>query len=221
MVSKNPKNFEFKLGKQGFLLFAAGMSFLLFVVFIVGVMVGTHIDAYPEKIAQTLPAIIRRQLFHPTVTTENVVTVREGAKLSPTSEENNVVVPLPDPFTAKDDLSARPAGAEEKKAPPVDPEDTARTPQLPAAPDAPLAEAGGKYSVQVGSFKSQKAANSFCSKITALGFKPRVSKVKLPNKGEWFRVAVDGFSSRVEAQKAASVMAKNIKGVNGIVRSGK
>jgi hypothetical protein len=37
MVSKNPKNFEFKLGKQGLLLFVAGMSFLLLTVFIIGV----------------------------------------------------------------------------------------------------------------------------------------------------------------------------------------
>jgi len=221
MVTRNPKNFEFKLGKQGFLLFVGGMSLLLFAVFIIGVMVGVHIDAYPEKIAQSIPAIIRRQLSHPAATTSKVATVREEAKAPPVSEENNVVAPLPDPFVAKDDLPAGTAGAEEKKARvtvPTDPGDAARTLQTPAAADTPLPEAGGKYSVQVGSFKSQKVAKRFCSKITPLGFKPRVAMVELPNKGKWFRVIVEGFATHDEARQAADILAKNIKGVNGIVR---
>lgn len=225
MTTRNPKNFEFKLGKQGLLLFVAGMSLLLFVVFIIGVMVGAHIDAYPEKIAQSLPAIIRRQLSHPPVTNEKVATVREEEKVVPASEDNNVAAPLPEPFVTKDDSPAGAAGGEEKKARPTVPADSggdAGSLQAPAiAPDIPIAEAGGKYSVQVGSFKSQKAAERFFSKITPLGFKPRVEMVELPNKSSWFRVMVDGFASREEAQKAAGIMAKNIKGVNGIVRPGK
>ncbi len=227
MVSKNPKNFEFKMGKQGLLLFVAGMSLLLLTVFIIGVIVGAHIDAYPEKIAQSIPAIIRRQLSHPAVTTEKVATVREEAKVReearvpPGSEENNVVASLPDPFVAKDDLPAGTTGAEEKKARPTvpaDPGDAVTTPQPPAAADTPLPKAGGKYSVQVGSFKSQKVAKQFCNKITPLGFKPRVAMVELTSKGKWFRVVVDGFASHAEAQQAAGILAKNIKGVNGIVR---
>jgi cell division septation protein DedD len=226
MVSKNPKNFEFKLGKQGLLLFVAGMSFLLLTVFIIGVMVGAHIDAYPEKIAQSIPAIIRRQLSHPEVTIEKVATVREEAKVSPVSEENNVVAPLPDPFVAKDDLAvATTTGAEAKKAPltvPADPGAAVRTPQPPAAAsETPLPETGGKYSVQVGSFKTQKVAKQFSNKITPLGYKPRVAMVELSNKGKWFRVVVEGFASHAEAQQAADMLAKNIKGVSGIVRPGK
>jgi cell division septation protein DedD len=221
MVTRNPKNFEFKLGKQGFLLFVGGMSLLLFTVFIIGVLVGVHIDAYPEKIAQSIPAIIRRQLSHPAVTTEKMAPVREEAKASPVREENNVVAPLPDTFVAKDDLPAGTAGTEEKKARVTVPSvagEPVSTPQAPAVADTPLPEAGGKYSVQVGSFKSQKVAKRFCSKITPLGYKPRVAMVELRNKGKWFRVVVEGFASHDEARQAAGILAENIKGVTGIVR---
>ena len=221
MASRNPKNLEFKLGKQGLLLFVTGMSFLLFAVFIIGVMVGAHIDAYPEKIAQNIPAIIRRQLSRPAVTTGKAATVREEAKVPPASEENIVVAPLPEPFVPREDLPAGSTGVEEKKASrtvPADPGAAVRTPPPPAVAGTPLPEAGGKYSVQVVSFKSPKVAEQFCKKITPLGFKPRVMRVELPNKGKWFRVIVDGFASHDEAQHAAGMLAKNIKGVNCIVR---
>jgi cell division septation protein DedD len=223
MASRNPKNFEFRLGKQGLLLFAAGMSLLVFAVFIIGVMVGAHIDAYPEKIAQSIPAIIRRQLSHPAVTAEKAGTVREEAKILPASEENIIAAPLPEPFVPREDLPAGSTGAEEKKASrtvPTDPGTAVRTPPPPAASGTPLPEAAGKYSVQVVSFKSPKVAEQFCKKVTPLGFKPRVVMVQLPNKGKWFRVIVDGFASHDEAQQAAVMLAKNIKGVNCIVRPG-
>lgn len=222
MVTRNPKNFEFKLGKQGLLLFVSGMSLLLFAVFIIGVMVGVHIDAYPEKIAQSVPAIIRRQLSHPQAASETVTVVREEEKAAPAGEDGKVVVSPPNVPVTRDDLPVVAAGAVEKKTPSTAPAVTggdAATPQAPAAdPGTPLPEGGGKYSIQVGSFKNQKAANRFCSKITPLGFKPRVEMVELRNKGNWFRVMVDGFASRGEARQAADILAKNIKGVNCIVR---
>src|SRR5574340_60697 len=62
MASKNVKNFEFKLGKQALVLFVLGMSLLLLCVFILGIMVGKHIDAYPEMISQGIPAAIGKSL---------------------------------------------------------------------------------------------------------------------------------------------------------------
>jgi cell division protein FtsN len=222
MVTRNPKNFEFKLGKQGLLLFVGGMSILLFAGFIIGVMVGVHIDAYPEKIAQSIPAIIRRQLSHPVVTTEKAAPAREEAKTPPVNEETTVSAPPLAPVIAKSDLPAGNAATEEKKAPVTVPSGSVDAavpaPQTPAAADTPLPAAGGKYSVQVGSFKSQKAAKQFCSKITPLGLKPRVAMVELPNRGKWFRVLVEGFATRDEALQAAGTLEKNIKGVKGIVR---
>lgn len=73
MVSRNQKNFEFKLGKQGLLLFVSGMALLLFAVFIIGVAVGTHLDVYPEKIAGGIVGIFHRQETHIPVEKKMVV----------------------------------------------------------------------------------------------------------------------------------------------------
>ena len=229
MVTRNPKNFEFKLGKQGLLLFVAGMSFLLFAMFIFGVMVGVHIDAYPEKIAQSIPAIIRRQLSHPQVVNEKVTALGEEEKITPQREDGNVVAPPPDSLVTSGDLTAVAVGVGEKKPrlpAPVEPVVDAvagGSPQASAiAPNAAVhvapSVAGVKYSVQVGSFKSQEAAKRFSGKITALGFKTRVENVELRNKDRLLRVMVDGFASRSEALQAVGILAKKIKGVNGIIR---
>lgn len=62
MASRNARNFEFKLGKQALVLLILGMSFLLFSVFLFGVMVGKHIDAYPEMVSKGIPDMIRKKL---------------------------------------------------------------------------------------------------------------------------------------------------------------
>ncbi len=261
MAVNNPKNFEFKLGKQGLALFVAGMSFLLLMVFVLGVMVGVNIDAYPEKIARSLPDIIRRQLHRPpeasgptAAVTEEIVKAPPPAEQS--MEENSMAASLPEPFVGKDDLPPEAPGAQEKKtpltSPPAGPREAASTPPGPAAAGMektvakPLAGAvvgksdsgsiqpleykddaarpangEGKYSVQVASFKSRNKAKQFCDKIVPLGFKPRVAMIELPNKGQWFRVTVDGFPSREEAKKATVVLEKNIKGISGVIRPSK
>lgn len=119
MTSRNQKNFEFKLGKQGLLLFVAGMSLLLFAAFVVGVMVGIHIDAYPEKIAQSIPDIIRRQLHNPT-NAEKIPVGKDDLKSATPSEEIGATGTLP-PGLAPKPASPSPviSDTEEKKALPV------------------------------------------------------------------------------------------------------
>lgn len=209
MVTRNRKDLELRLGRQGILLFAVGMSLLLFAVFIFGIMVGIHIDAYPEKIAQFIPAIISRQLHRQPQIAEKTVMVREETKVPPEAKvkpEMNVppiagegvsAPPLPDPFVTKEDL---PKGADSKA-------DAGNSPP----------PAGRKYLVQVASFKSQNAAERFSDKIKPLGFVPRVAMVELPKKGKWFRVMIDGFASHDEAKNAIDVLDKNIKGLNSVV----
>src|SRR3990172_8932135 len=65
MPSRNQKNFEFRLGRQGLVFFILGMSVLIFLVFVFGVMVGVHIDAYPERIAGVVPEFVRGMLHRP------------------------------------------------------------------------------------------------------------------------------------------------------------
>ncbi len=96
--------------------------------------------------------------------------------------------------------------------------EAAKTPPEPREDGTAPSPTKGKFFVQVGSFKSRGKAKEFCNKITPLGFKPRVAVADLPNKGKWFRVMIDGFASREEAKRATAVLARNIKGVSGIIR---
>jgi hypothetical protein len=59
MAAKNTRSFEFRLGKIGLVLFIFGMSMLVFGSFLFGVRVGKLLEAYPDKIAGSYPAIIK------------------------------------------------------------------------------------------------------------------------------------------------------------------
>lgn len=61
MATKNRRAFELKLGKLGITLFVSGMSLLLFGMFLLGIVVGKHLDAYPERYSAGLAGIARER----------------------------------------------------------------------------------------------------------------------------------------------------------------
>ena len=63
MAAKNRRLFELRLGKLGLLLFICGMSLLLFSGFLIGVVVGKHMEAYPERYSSGLTELIRDRLL--------------------------------------------------------------------------------------------------------------------------------------------------------------
>ncbi len=63
MTLKNRRIFELRLGKLGLLLFVSGMSLLLFSSFLIGVIVGKHMEAYPERYSSGLTELIRDRLL--------------------------------------------------------------------------------------------------------------------------------------------------------------
>jgi cell division protein FtsN len=76
---------------------------------------------------------------------------------------------------------------------------------------------GGDFSVQVASLKEKNKAHQMNKVISALGFTPRIVETIVPGKGTWFRLVVDGFSSKALAQSAAQKIS-NKTGTNCIVR---
>ena len=193
------------------MLFAVGMSLLLFFVFIVGVMVGLHIDAYPEKIAG-LPDIIRKRLYNPAVNTEGINPGGEKTKIPLPGDAGNVV-PLPDSLSLKEEEPTAPLGLEEKKSSPF-----ASPSGKGKEDDAQPPKVGGGYLVQAGSFKNINKAKELSKKIISLGYKPRVATTEVAGKGKWSRVVIDGFETMEEAKKAAGLLSEKIKGLNCIVR---
>jgi cell division septation protein DedD len=75
----------------------------------------------------------------------------------------------------------------------------------------------GKFSVQVASLKEKISAAQLSKKLSTLGYKPRIVENNIPGKGKWFRVVVEGFSSKVNAQTAAEKISGKI-GVHGVVK---
>ena len=211
MTSRNLKNFEFRLGRRGIMLFAVGMSLLLFFVFIIGVMVGLHIDAYPEKIAG-LPDIIRKRLYNPAVNTGRINPGGEKTKIPLPGDAGNVV-PLPDSLPLEEEEPTAPPGLEEKKSSPA-----ASPSGKGKEDDTQPPKVGEKYFVQAGSFQNINKADELSNKIIPLGYKPRVATTEVPGKGKWSRVVIEGFETKEEAKKAAGVLSEKIKSVNCIVR---
>ncbi|MHB8769481.1 MAG: SPOR domain-containing protein [Syntrophales bacterium] len=59
MTVKNRRVFELRLGKVGLIVFIGVMSALLFSLFLFGVVVGKHMEAYPERYASGITEVIR------------------------------------------------------------------------------------------------------------------------------------------------------------------
>jgi cell division septation protein DedD len=74
----------------------------------------------------------------------------------------------------------------------------------PAAVVTPPSDAGGKFTVQVGSFNAESQANERISSLRAAGFDARSTAVEIPGRGRWHRVHVGRFGTREEAAKAAA-----------------
>ena len=64
MRPQRMKEFEFRLGKLGLVLFVIGISFLLFLTFVTGVMVGVNMEGNPDQISQGIPGILKQKVGH-------------------------------------------------------------------------------------------------------------------------------------------------------------
>ena len=114
---------------------------------------------------------------------------------SPAKEERAEVAPEtraaePVKAAASTPAPAEPARAEEKP--------------KPSTAAATAGEAGGKFTVQVGSFSVESQANERISSLRASGFDARSTAVQIPGRGTWYRVQVGRFREREEAAKAAA-----------------
>jgi cell division protein FtsN len=74
-----------------------------------------------------------------------------------------------------------------------------------------------KYQVQVVSYKEKEKAEQLRKKLAAQGFKPVISVTDLKDKGKWYRVTLDGYDKKEQAQKVAESVAGKVKGVNCVV----
>jgi cell division protein FtsN len=213
MTSKNVRTFELKLGKRALVLFIIGMSCILFVAFLFGVTVGKNIDTYPEKFSRGLPGMLVEKFGWSSHKAEtSVAGVAEGSK-EPAHVEGEVK------GGEEKKMPAIPSGVTEEKQPAVAAMKEQKPPPSPVAEHALSKPAPGKerYQIQVISLKDRAKADQFSKKLMPLGFKPKVVVIDLPGKGKWYRIIIEGFESREQAQKAVESMEKKVKGLNCVI----
>lgn len=68
--------------------------------------------------------------------------------------------------------------------------------QAPTASD----ELSGKYTIQLGSHRTLKEAESFAEAFRARGYNPIINQIEIKGKGTWYRVSLEAFNSQEEAK---------------------
>jgi len=91
-----------------------------------------------------------------------------------------------------------------------------------ASPEAAGAQSsaspGGRYGVQVASFRDRDRAGKVLKELESLGLSPVIDPVDLKSRGTWYRVRLPGFSSYEEAKEAAAAAEKRLTGTRCIIR---
>jgi cell division protein FtsN len=201
MPSQKSGDFEFKLGKFGLMVFTFGISLLLLFSFIFGVIVGKHIESYPEKIAIGIPKAIKEKITKK---------VDETMELKGDEKEEFEL-------TFYDTLPKKSEEEGLKEEPEKIP-----TPKVPSkAPVAKKAVPTESYLIQVASFKDEGRMERLKKRLSTMGYTPRVDKISLSSSGNWFRVKLEGFATFDEAATAATSIEKNIGGMKCLVTKGK
>jgi cell division septation protein DedD len=240
-MTKNVHRFEFRLGRTGLILFVAGVSVMIFGVFLLGVTVGKNIDAYPGKIARYLPERFISLIRPPTQPPDpDIVAEAERKPESPLDLTfyKTLGKRKADGQDGKDREPESPLlkrapekGAKELPPPPSAPLSVAVPVPAPASPaiqpkpssPAPTPQADApakseKFLVQVVAYQQKSKADALVKKIAAMGKPARMESTELPDKGKWYRVVMGEFSSRGDAQGAVDVLSKKIKGLNCVIR---
>lgn len=123
-------------------------------------------------------------------------------------------VPAPDAKPKKPDaLPQAPVALNQQKAAPVTP-----VPAPAASQKKETAPVHEKFLIQLVAYQQKSKADELAGKLKSLGYAPKVEVTNLPEKGKWFRVIMNGFQSREDAQKTADKISRSVKGLNCVVR---
>jgi len=218
-MSKNTRSFELKMGKSGLVLFLLGMGLFLFISFLLGVVVGRHLDTYPEKIA-SLPGRLVEGLgflrkppaatgrLEVEITPEPILPAASGEKTGDEGQARRQETVIPEELPKEGEEGAEKSIAQDSKVKESSLNGNARPPGPPA-----------KYLIQLVSFRDRGKAEEVCEKIIKLGFEPQIELLNHPTSGLWHRVIIKGYVTRREAEEAIDMLSRHLQGVKGVIRS--
>ena len=198
MTSKNVRVFELKLGKRALILFIAGMSCLLFVVFLFGVTVGKDIDTYPEKYSRGFRGMMMEKLGWSSNRAETAVAAGETADRNAKAGVEEIA-----PEEKKAPAAAAVPPSEEKQ-----PSDSCRH-----ANGNKAACRAGEISDTGWLFQGKGKSGPVMQKTYGPRVLPQGSRNAGAEKGKWMRITLEGFESREDAQKAAERVARKNQGI--------
>lgn len=210
MRPQRMKEFEFRLGKLGLVLFVIGISFLLFLAFVMGVVVGVNMEGNPDQIAQGIPGILKQKVGRSTP--------GEGGEADQGSAEEGKKAGAADKgdfkLTFFDTLTkGKGPGATEtaKSQPKKDEKEAAPVKEQAASP------AAGKFVIQVASLQERKKAEELRDRLNSMGYAPYIDSAELSDRGRWYRVKLKGFESREQAQKVVDGLQAKVKGLQCMI----
>lgn len=140
MAAKNRRTFELRLGKLGLILFVGGISLLLFSMFLLGILVGKHMETYPERYSAGMAELIYDRLFASAPQGGRVPPPAESsAKGEPTGGEEDFGLTFYDTLAGK--KGGTPAGKTAGAVKDMPPERSVPSPVLAGKPTAPAPSA--------------------------------------------------------------------------------
>ncbi len=194
MSIRKARSFELRLGKMGVTLFTLGVSCLLLVAFVLGVMVGKNVDTYPEKITGAIPGLIKERIAK--------TPVEPGVVAGPVSAQEAGGGGKEDlKLTFYDTLEGKKSSAV-KEDKPIIKEKPAPQESLPVK---------DKYIVRVASLKDEKKAQSLQKKLSDMGYPSTLDITELDTRGKFYRVSLEGFETKDDAQKVVDLLYQKAK----------
>jgi cell division protein FtsN len=140
MAAKNRRTFELTLGKLGLILFIGGISLLLFLMFLLGILVGKQMEAYPERYSAGMAELVYDRLFASAPQGGRVPPPSEsGAKSEPAGGEESFGLTFYDTLAGK--KGGTPAGKKAGAAKDMPPEISVVPPALTGKPAMPAPSA--------------------------------------------------------------------------------
>ncbi len=197
MAKRNKSRFGLTIGRIGITIMTVGISMLLLASFMFGVLVGRNIESYPEKIAKGIPSAIREKMSAigetpPEVTAKDDMALTFYQTLSRKGDDFSKVMPV-------DETAARPKPSR---------------PQI--SDEGPVVEPRA-YTIQVAAFRDRVGAERLRDRLAEMGYVSLIHRGESSEQDVWYRLRIEGFDSRDEAQRESARIETGIKGLKCLV----
>jgi cell division protein FtsN len=214
MRPQRMKEFEFRLGKLGLVLFVIGISFLLFLSFVTGVMVGVNMEGNPDQVSQGIPGILKQKVGRAATPGEageaEKGTGEEGKKAGAADKSEFKL-------TFFDTLSKGKGSGQADAPQQTAKKQESRQEDVTADAARTSTASVGKFVIQVASLQDRKKAEDLRSRLSSIGYEPYIDSAELSDRGRWYRVKLKGFETKEQAQKVVDGLQAKVKGLQCLI----